>query len=352
MSLSPKDRVLAQIDHQETDPVPYTLGFEGDIPERLDEHYGDAAWRDLLENAIVRVPGPNLFVDEAEDAYCTDLYGTMWRVDRRPFHLQEPALKEPSLAGYTFPDVAAVLEQNWDREEALRFIEQHADRFLVIGFDFGLFERTWTLRGFDGALMDTAAEPGFYKELTRRVAEHQMEIVENLVQLPVDGIMFSDDWGYQQGVLLGPDRWREILKPHLAQMYARVHEADKFVLSHCCGSIVDILPDVIEIGLDVYESVQPEARGNSPYELKRAYGDQITFWGGLGSQSVIPLGTPEEIKMEVANLCRKMGSDGGYILGPAKPLQPETPTENAAAVVEAFLAQAGIGPISIKENGL
>lgn len=84
------------------------------------------------------------------------------------------------------------------------------------------------------------------------------------------------------------------------------------------------------------------AQINRPYELKREYGDQITFWGGLGSQSTIPLGTPEEIKAEVARLCREMGRGGGYILGPAKALQPETPTGNAAAVVEAFLQQAGV----------
>ena len=86
---------------------------------------------------------------------------------------------------------------------------------------------------------------------------------------------------------------------------------------------------------------QPEAVGMNPYELKRRYGTQITFWGGLGSQSVIPFGTPDQIRTEVARLCREMGRGGGYILSPAKPLQPGTPTENAAAVVEAFLQEPG-----------
>ena len=142
--------------------------------------------------------------------------------------------------------------------------------------------------------------------------------------------------------MIGAERWRKIFKPRLARLYARTHEAGKYVLTHCCGSIVEILPDVIEIGLDVYESVQPEAKDNSPYELKRRYGDKLTFWGGLGSQSTIPFGRPDEIRAEVARLCREMGRGGGYILSPAKALQPETPTENAAAVVEAFLQQAGV----------
>ena len=91
----------------------------------------------------------------------------------------------------------------------------------------------------------------------------------------------------------------------------------------------------------MYESVQPEAKDNCPYDLKRKFGDEITFWGGLGSQSTIQFGKPNEIKDEVIKLCRDMGNGGGYILSPAKALQPGTPVENLAAVVEAFLDQAG-----------
>ena len=107
-----------------------------------------------------------------------------------------------------------------------------------------------------------------------------------------------------------------------------------------CGSLADIIPDAIEIGLDVLESVQPEAAGMNPYGLKKKWGDKLAFWGGLGSQSTIPHGTPEEIRREVSRLRAEMATGGGYVLAPAKPLQPETPTENAAAVVEAFAEEA------------
>jgi uroporphyrinogen decarboxylase len=333
--------VIAQIHHQETDFIPYTIGFEGDVAERLDAYYGGDAWRSRIDNAIRHVPGLNLAVDEKAGLCYTDLFGSKWRVDRRPFHLKEPTLKESSLKGFAFPDVKAVFESGW-KEKALRACQEWKDHFLVAGFGFGLFERTWTLRGFNEALMDAAIDPDFYDELVEQVTDHQLTVIERLLELPVDGIMFSDDWGYQQGVLLGPERWRRFLKPRLARMYARVHAAGKYALSHCCGSIADIMPDVIEIGLDVLESVQPEAAAMNPYELKRRYGAHITFWGGLGSQSTIPFGTPDKIRAEVARLCREMGRGGGYILSPAKALQPETPTENAAAVVEAFLEQAGV----------
>ena len=341
MPPTPRERVIAQIQHRETDPLPYTLSFEGDVAERLDAHYASDRWRFLVDNAIVRLPPPVLTVDPAVQPTYRDPYGALWRTDRRPYHLLEAPLASRPLQDYRFPPVDSFFTPAW-REEARRSLERARDHFAVVGFGFGLFERAWTLRGFDQVLVDAAAEPELFGELVAQIAAHQMAIVERLLELPVDGIMFSDDWGYQRGVLLGPERWRRFLKPHLARMYERVHRSGRYALSHCCGSIVDILPDVIEIGLDVLESVQPEAAGMSPYALKRRFGQEITFWGGLGSQSTIPFGTPAEIKAEVRRLCREMGRGGGYILSPAKALQPETPTENAAAVVEAFLQHAGV----------
>jgi uroporphyrinogen decarboxylase len=335
---TPKERVIAQIEHRETDSVPYTLSFEGDVAERLDEHYGGPHWRDVLDPHIRHVQAvEHAVVDTEAETYWTDLFGTVWRVDLRPFHLEEPALRETSLVGYEFPPTEAFFDTGW-RERALQEAEEYEDHFLVTGFGFGLFERTWCVRGFMNALADVVGNPAFYRDLVEHIARSQMEIVEELLTLPVDGIMFSDDWGYQRGVIIGPDRWRELLKPHLARMYALVHSRGKVTLSHCCGRISDIVPDLIEIGLDVLESVQPEVM--SPYDLKEAWGQHITFWGGLGSQSLIPFGTPEEIRCEVKKLCAEMARGGGYILAPAKALQPETPTENAAAVVEAFTDQA------------
>jgi uroporphyrinogen decarboxylase len=340
--MTAKERVIAQIEHRETDRVPYTLGFEGDVIERLNAHYGTAAWRDLLEVPIRTAPTPNLVVDTtAPTPTVTDPYGIVWQIDRRPFHLLDAPLKTPSLEGYEFPNLDDYFTPEW-REGALAAIAAQPDRFWVAGFGFGLFERTWTLRGFMEALTDAIGEPEFYDELAERIAQHQLDIIDRLLELPLDGIMFSDDWGYQQGVLLGPDIWRRTIKPRLARQYERVHQAGRYTLSHCCGSVIDIMPDIIEIGLNVLESVQPEARGMNPYDLKRAYGERITFWGGLGSQSTIPFGTPDDIRAEVERLCGEMGRGGGYILAPAKALQPETPTENAAAVVESFMAQGGV----------
>ncbi|MHC4480916.1 MAG: uroporphyrinogen decarboxylase family protein [Planctomycetota bacterium] len=337
--MRPKDVVLEQIHHRETSPIPFVLGFEGDVAERLDGHYGGPEWRERLTPYIVGVAAVESEVwgtEPVDDCHTRDAFGTVWRTNLRPAHLEEPGLKAPSFDGYDFPTPDRFIADEL-AEYARKQCEEHADSFLVAGFGFGLFERSWTVRGFENALMDVAAEPDFYEELLDRILELQLEFVRVSADLPVDGIMFSDDWGDQRGVIIGPDRWRKLLKPRLAKLYQAAHDAGKLALSHCCGSIEDIMGDVVEIGLDVLESVQPEAM--SPYELKKKWGDRIVFWGGLGSQSMIPFGTPQDIKDEVGRLCREMGEGGGYILAPAKALQPETPTENGAAVLEAFTNQ-------------
>ncbi len=342
--MKPRDIVLEQIEHHETAVVPYTLGFEGDVAERLDAHYGGPHWRERLETFIMGTGAVEPMKKDPTDqeGIHRDPFGSLWRMDRRPFHLETPALAAPSFEGYRWPLPEAFFVDEAQIADAVRFCEEHRDEhYLTAWLGWGLFETSWGMRGFQNALMDVVCEPDFYEELLDRIAEQFLAYVDfTCRQLPdVDAIMFGDDWGDQRGVIVGPERWRVLFKPRYARIYEAAHACGKTVISHCCGSVADIMPDVIEIGLDVLESVQPEARDMNPYELKRRWGDKITFWGCLGSQSTMPFGTPTEIQTEVRRLRAEMAKSGGYILAPAKALQPETPTENAVALVET-LAEA------------
>lgn len=334
--MTPREIVLNQINHHETSPVPYTLGFEDNIGAALDQHYGDSTWREKIIPYLSSCGG----IDRRKstpinESYNRDLFGSVWRTDKRPFHLTEPGLNEPSLKGYEFPTLDDFLEEG-QKERMLEKLKGQKDSLSRIGLGWGLWESYWGIRGFENAMTDMVTEHGFVEELLDKLTDLYLDQVEYVSDVPADAVMFGDDWGYQQGVLVGPERWREFFKPRYAKIYEAVHKQGKLVLSHCCGSIVDIIPDVIEIGLDVLESVQPEARGMNPYELKERWGDKIAYWGGLGSQSTIPFGSPEEIRGEVRKLREQMSKNGGYILAPAKSLQPETPVQNAAAVFEAF----------------
>ncbi len=337
--MTPREIVLEQIRHHATKPVPYTIGFEGDVAERLTRHYGGDSWRERIVAYIVsccsverRKQTP---MGQGKER---DLFGSIWRTDRRPFHLEQPGLQRPSFDGYYFPEAEDFVDPNM-KQGAMGKLKEHATRFTTIGVGWGLWENYWAIRGFDNALMDCVAEPDFFAELLDRLTDLYLDQLQMCADIPADAFMFGDDWGDQRGVMVGPERWRRFFKPRYARIYEAAHAQGKIVISHCCGSVVDIIPDMIEIGLDVLESVQPEARGMNPYELKKAWGGKITFWGCLGSQSIIPFGTPQEIHAEVRRLRREMGEDGGYILAPAKALQPETPTQNAVAVVEAFTVE-------------
>ena len=337
--MTPREMVLAQIHHQETFPVPYVLGFEDGVDEELDRYYGGRQWRERLTPYMVTVAAVDTDIREPiSETHHRDGYGGIWRTNRRPWHLERPPLAEPSFDGYAFPEPDVFLRPEW-REKAKETCKENPDSFIVGNLGWGLFERSWNLRGFENALMDAVVAPDFYEEALDKLTELYLAFVEYTVELPIDGILFGDDWGDQRGVILGPERWRRFIKPRWTQIYEAVHAAGKIVMSHSCGSVAEIMPDIIEMGMDVLESVQPEPAGMNPYELKRKWGDQITFWGCLGSQSTIQFGTPEEIKAEVRRLCAEMGRGGGYILAPAKSLQPGTPIENAAAVVEAFAEQ-------------
>jgi uroporphyrinogen decarboxylase len=242
---------------------------------------------------------------------------------------------EPDLSRVRFPPVEEFLkngEFTGAREECGKFPES----FRIVHIPWGLFERSWALRGFENALMDMAVNEPFYGRLLDRITGHLMLFVEKALELPIDGVMFGDDWGGQQGLMMGAERWRRFFKPRYRELYGRARDAGKAVLTHCCGNIEEILPDVIEIGLDVYESFQPEVM--DIYAVKKKWGDKLTFWGGLGAQSIIPFGTPEEIRQEVSRMKQELPKGGGFILAPAKEPPEETPAVNLAALLEGFTA--------------
>jgi len=338
--MTPREVVLAQINHDETHPVPYTFGCEdAELGKQLQEHYGSEVWQKLFVPYIAHVGGiDSTLQKQVDDTYARDGFGTIWRMDRRPWHLEEPGLKQPSFEGYDFPTAEQFVNPTL-KENAAKAMADRPESFSIINIGWGLFELTWRSRGFENAMMDSIAEPDFYAELLDRLTELRLSMVEQCTDVPADAIMFGDDWGDQRGVILGPERWRKFLKPCWAKVYEAVHAQGKFAISHCCGSIADIMPDIIEIGLDVLESVQPEPAGMNPYELKKKYGEKITFWGCLGSQSTIHFGTPQEIRDEIRRLIKEVGKGGGYILAPAKGLQPGTPFENAIAVIDSFTNQ-------------
>lgn len=336
--MTPREVVLEQIHHRQTAAVPYTLAWEEEVGTRLDSHFGSAVWRERPIPYIRQCGGVTGSADVRLDAtHHRDAFGTVWRSDKLPNVVVEPGLKVPSFAEYSFPAAEAFLNDEEKQRTAAVVAQVGRESFTILNCPLCLWS-TWYVRGFETTLMDCVAEEGFYEELLERMTVLTLDVIAAGADIPADAIMMGDDWGDQRGILIGPERWRRLFKPRYARIFAAIHAQGKLAIMHCCGSAADVMGDVAEIGLDVLESVQPEAAGMNPYALKAAWGDRLTFWGCLGSQSTIPFGTPEQIRAEIRRLRREMSRGGGFILAPAKPLRPETPTANAAALVEEFLA--------------
>ena len=341
-----RDEVLRAFRFEEVRPVPYTIWYDDDITQRLAEHYGDPDWHSRFHNYILRMTLEWEPKEYLASGHYRDLHGTEWQ-EGTPRHLVSPALEEPSLQEYEIPNYVSCLTGDHDARVGqvggilpslslenvrARIESEGADVFTVVGYGEGLFARSWMIRGYEEFFSDLILEPGFAHELLDRVLERQLELLDLLLELPCDAIIFSDDYGDQRGVATGPALWRKFVKPGVKKLYEKVHDADKLVFQHSCGNVFDIIPDLMEIGLDCLQSLQAEAM--PVYEIKRRYGDRLCLWGGLGTQRLLPFGTPEEIQEEVRRLKKEMGRGGGYVLTSCKPILTEVPTENAVAFIE------------------
>jgi len=144
-------------------------------------------------------------------------------------------------------------------------------------------------------------------------------------------------------MMISPKMWRKVFKPRFAEVFAELKAAnpDVLIMYHCDGAVAPILEDLAEIGLDVFNPVQPNVPGHEPAELKAAVGDKLAFWGAIDQQALLPNGTPAEIEADIAAKIKVLGAGGGYMCSPAHIVQSDTSMEN----VEAFIA-------AVKKHGV
>ena len=158
-------------------------------------------------------------------------------------------------------------------------------------------------------------------------------MLENFLNLPeIDGVLLGSDWGSQRGLLMSAAVWDDLIRPGEQAEYDLVHAYGKDVWVHSCGDVQELVPRLVEMGLDVLNPVQPECMDIA--ELKRSFGHKLTFWGGISTQQTLPFGTPEEVRIEARRVRDLMGAGGGYILSPAQGIQGDVPPANIVALLE------------------
>jgi uroporphyrinogen decarboxylase len=257
--------------------------------------------------------------------------------------VQEPFARVTSpdeVNAFKFPDPLA----DGRFETAKEHIKKFKDEYFVIGdIELTMFEMAWHMVGMEKFMTDLATREAYVDVVLDKCKEFSIGIGKKLVELGVDGIWAGDDFGAQNGMMISPKMWRNVFKPRFAEVFSELKRAnpDVIVMYHCDGAVAPILDDLAEIGLDVFNPVQPNVPGHEPAELKAKFGSKLSFWGAIDQQYLLPRGSAEEIEKDVAEKIRILGESGGYMCSPAHILQSDTPLEN----VEIFLA-------AVKKHGL
>lgn len=334
--MTPRERVIAALNFQQPDAVPYNIGFTIPARDKMAAYYGDSDFLSKLGNAFAGVSHnrKDAWV-EIRPGYWRDEFGVVWNrtVDRDIGVVEDIILKEPTLADYVFPDP----QEPGMFDHYPGAIEANRDRFVVSSIGFSLFERAWTLRGMENLLMDMIERPEFVHELLDRICDYNLALIDQALQFDIDACYFGDDWGSQRGLIMGEARWNEFIRSRLERMYGRVRRAGKYVVIHSCGKVQSVFPELIECGLNLFNPFQPEVM--DPYEMKRLYHGRLAFNGGISIQRLLPFGTPDQVREEVKRLLDEVGRGGGYVAGPSHALPGDIPAENIAAMIDVLQNQ-------------
>jgi uroporphyrinogen decarboxylase len=327
MQMTCRDRVLMTLKHEKPDVMPYYLDLTDEVHARLVNYYQDGDFFEKTGSYLAQERNESFTV--LSPSKFKDMFGVLWNREQQGDFgvVQDYILTGVEFGDYLFPKP----DEKLIREKCER-LQKHKDKFTMYIIGFSLFERAWTLRSIPELLIDFKINEEFAHELLDRIAEYNLAVVDIVAQYDIDCIFFGDDWGQQKGLIMGPALWREFIKPRLKKMYDRVKEHGMYVAQHSCGDISEVFPDLVELGLDIYNTFQPEIYDVAA--MKKMYGDKITFYGGISTQQLLPKASPDEVKKEMKRLMDILGKDGGYIVAPTHAMPNDIPTENIMAFLE------------------
>jgi len=236
-----------------------------------------------------------------------------------------------SLDDYPFPDPYAPGRFNVSKDE----VEKWKENYVVAG-GFGVdtgWLHAWQMRGFTQFTVDLYANPEFVEKLLDKLFEYYQGILKQEVDLGIEMVrMLPDDVATQTGMIISPKMWRKYLKPRYKKLIASVKPKVKYVLFHSDGNYEPIMPDLIEVGVNIFNPIQPDCMDIE--QLKNQYGDKVTLWGGLSVQDTLPHGTVDDVKAEVKRTIEICAPGGGFVLGTSNNITQDTPVENFLAIYE------------------
>src|SRR5581483_4741541 len=386
--ITPRQRVQTALQHIEPDRVPVDLLMTPEVWHKLvkqfrlewhkpsDDEFFDPVWDEVaarLESDMrllsydqfcnppesILKPGarvewwdalsrstPNrMWRQWMPDGDSYDIWGHHYRIVDNPtgayeefgtYPLQD-ATSVDDLKTYPFPD-----PDWWDWSPLPRVIRQlDPERKLYLRFRIGsVFELAWQIRGMQEFLMDLAAQPEIPQYIMERLTEVHVENLSRALAVAgdeIDMVYFYDDVATARSLMISPTMYREMVKPCHARIIAVAKKYNKPVMYHCDGAIAFLIPDLIELGIDLLNPIQPDSPGMECERLKRDFGDKISFHGGIDIIKTLPRGTVEDVRNEVIERVRVLGENGGYVMCSSHHIQSDTPVENILAMYDVAL---------------
>jgi uroporphyrinogen decarboxylase len=369
-----RERILAAVGHREPDRVPRDLGgclattLTAEAHARLRAHLGlpdspPPAWFALRsstvipDEAILRrfdvdargllLGAPDAHPDQrrSEDTIL-DEWGVTWTRPKGghflatdgPFHrIDEPRLAD--LERLRWPDPDDPGRYRGLRERA-RALHEGSDYAVVLTMPLGPVHLCQFMRGFAEWLEDLLIAPDFAQGLLERAVDIWAAIAERALREAgpyVDIVMYGDDVGTQGNCMVSPQLYRQLIKPGHKRMADAIKRHGKPILYHTCGSVYKLLPYLIDVGIDILNPVQVTAAEMDPARLKREFGRDLAFWGGIDTQQVLPRGTPQDVREDVRRRIADLAEGGGYVLCAVHNIQAEVPPQNVVAMYDAGL---------------
>jgi uroporphyrinogen decarboxylase len=343
-------RVLTALRRGKPDRVPMYLWLSPHIEKRLMEERG-VSDVEVFMNMDIRFVQYAALPEQIDflpytASYPADTWIDAWGVGYQPvgyyhftntFHPMKDFKTIAEIADYPIPqreaDIAAMRQ---------RVKEIHARGLAACSqYERGPWEKAFYLMGMEHTMICMYTHPETVTYLLDRISDVNARIAAAYAEAGVDIIWFGDDLGAQNGPLMKPEMWRRFVKPNDSKVINAAHAVrpDIPIAMHSCGAVMWALDDLIEMGVDCIQSLQPEA--NDLAEIKRRFGNRLSFWGGIGSQSTLSHGTVDQVKNAVKSQIEILGNGGGYICASSHVVEPETPLENLDAFIDAIEKYGG-----------
>lgn len=327
------ERVQQVLRHEKVDRFPTQANFTKVMRKKIADHLSvsDSEVDNRFDNHLLRV-------DLTQHSSSLDWWGVGFDTREEGYFIKNhPMADTTDLSGFLWPDPdePGLLREAETAVNTVQEAGSESRPFIIPNLGFALFERAWSLRGMEQFMMDLALDEVWCEELLERITHIQVRLAERYVEAGVDGGYFGDDLGAQKGLLFSPEVWRRLFKPRLKRMFRVFTDAGLPVIMHSDGDIMEIIPDLIDIGLSCLNPCQPEVLDHR--RLKREFGNSLSFYGGLSTQGTLPRGKPEEVRAAATECINVLGADGtGLIFGPSHRMMSDIPMENVVELLRSL----------------